>query len=150
MSRLHALARRIHRTLPKPLQATPLVIGLELARRRGWLQPPPSIDGRVVRILVEDLGLEIDVCCRDGRFTVGRTRAAEPELTLRANARDFLALALGHADTDTLFFQRRLVIGGDTELGLEVKYWLDALPRPPVLVKLATLFDAAAANATAR
>lgn len=42
-------------------------------------------------------------------------------------------------DADTLFFQRRLRISGDTELGLIVKNWLDASPRPAWLDKLGAL-----------
>jgi len=39
----------------------------------------------------------------------------------------FLALALRREDPDTLFFSRRLVLEGDTELGLALKNALDAL-----------------------
>ena len=47
-----------------------------------------------------------------------------------ARLADFLALMRADMDADTLFFQRRLRISGDTELGLIVKNWLDASPRP--------------------
>ncbi|MEW8013567.1 MAG: SCP2 sterol-binding domain-containing protein [Candidatus Sedimenticola endophacoides] len=40
---------------------------------------------------------------------------------------DFLLLATRREDADTLFFNRRLRLGGDTELGLYVKNFLDAL-----------------------
>lgn len=49
------------------------------------------------------------------------------DVTLRAEARDYLALALRREDPDTLFFTRRIVIEGDTALGLEIKNALDAL-----------------------
>ena len=38
-----------------------------------------------------------------------------------------LALALRREDPDTLFFKRRLVMTGDTDLGLVVKNALDAI-----------------------
>jgi predicted lipid carrier protein YhbT len=38
-----------------------------------------------------------------------------------------VALALRREDPDTLFFSRRLVLEGDTELGLVVKNALDAM-----------------------
>ena len=41
--------------------------------------------------------------------------------------RDYLALALRREDADTLFFTRRIVIEGDTALGLEIRNALDAL-----------------------
>lgn len=55
----------------------------------------------------------------------------EPELTISANAYDFLVLAMRKEDPDTLFFSRRLCMEGDTELGLLVKNTLDALELPP-------------------
>ena len=62
---------------------------------------------------------------------------APAELELGARLADFLALMRADMDADTLFFQRRLRISGDTELGLIVKNWLDASPRPAWLDKLA-------------
>lgn len=49
-----------------------------------------------------------------------------PDVTVRASLRDYLALALRREDPDSLFFARRLVIEGDTALGLAVKNALDA------------------------
>jgi predicted lipid carrier protein YhbT len=49
------------------------------------------------------------------------------DLTVRASSRDFLQLVLRREDPDTLFFSRRLVMEGDTELGLQVKNTLDAI-----------------------
>ena len=58
-----------------------------------------------------------------------------PAATIRGSARDFLLMAARRRDPDTLFFQRRIVVEGDTELGLAVKNLLDSLdpselPRP--------------------
>jgi predicted lipid carrier protein YhbT len=50
-----------------------------------------------------------------------------PDVVVRAGARDYLALALRREDPDSLFFARRLVIEGDTALGLAVKNALDSL-----------------------
>jgi predicted lipid carrier protein YhbT len=44
-------------------------------------------------------------------------------------------------DPDTLFFQRRLTIEGDTELGLEVKNILDALDHENLPFPLKQLLD---------
>jgi predicted lipid carrier protein YhbT len=49
------------------------------------------------------------------------------DVTIRAGLRDYLALALRREDPDSLFFSRRLVIEGDTALGLVVKNALDSL-----------------------
>ncbi|WP_392388529.1 MULTISPECIES: ubiquinone anaerobic biosynthesis accessory factor UbiT [Cupriavidus] len=140
-----SLIARIHRRLPAPAQALPFVMALESARRAGWLQPPAALDGHAFRLGVEDLGLDLRFRCVGGVFRMGPfDPGSAPALTLRARAADYLQLLAGHADTDTLFFQRRLSIHGDTALGLEVKYWLDATPRPawvePFVTRLAVLF----------
>jgi predicted lipid carrier protein YhbT len=56
-----------------------------------------------------------------------RPAFGRPDVTIRASFGDYLALALRREDPDTLFFTRRLVIEGDTGLGLEIKNALDAL-----------------------
>ena len=48
-------------------------------------------------------------------------------MTFTATARDLARLALRLEDPDTLFFNRRLLIEGDTDLGLRVKNMLDAV-----------------------
>lgn len=60
-----------------------------------------------------------------GFLPVPETAACE--LTLTGSLLDFLALAVRSEDADTLFFQRRLRMEGDTALGLEMKNLLDAL-----------------------
>jgi predicted lipid carrier protein YhbT len=47
---------------------------------------------------------------------------------VRGSATDLLLLASRLEDADTLFFQRRLQLTGDTELGLAVRNLLDQLP----------------------
>jgi len=59
-----------------------------------------------------------------------------PGLTISASARDFLLLLSRREDPDSLFFSRRLVSEGDTELGLTVKNLLDALDPEAVLHRL--------------
>ncbi|MBT1538988.1 SCP2 sterol-binding domain-containing protein [Ralstonia solanacearum] len=123
-----AALARLARRLPIPLTSLPFVLGLDCARRLSWLTPPPELEGRRFGITVDDLGLRACFCCRGGAFRLLSDGA--PELELSAEAADFLALLRGSDDADTLFFQRRLKIAGDTELGLIVKNWLDAAERP--------------------
>jgi predicted lipid carrier protein YhbT len=89
--------------------------------------------GRRYAIRVRDLGLCL-------RFTVTSRGFAPdsgvPELTISATARDFLLLLSRREDPDTLFFSRRLVSEGDTELGLTVKNLLDALDPETILRRL--------------
>jgi predicted lipid carrier protein YhbT len=50
-----------------------------------------------------------------------------PDLSITGSLHAFLLLAARREDSDTLFFQRRLRMEGNTELGLEVKNFLDGL-----------------------
>lgn len=59
----------------------------------------------------------------------------QEDVSFSADLNDLVLIAGRKEDPDTLFFQRRLTIEGDTELGLEVKNLmdsvdLDALPKP--------------------
>lgn len=62
-------------------------------------------------------------------FWAGRLRVLEGpgEATIRGSLSAFKTLAERRQDPDQLFFQRRLVIEGDTELGLALKNLLDSL-----------------------
>jgi len=62
-------------------------------------------------------------------FWAGRLRIVDGpgEATIRGSLSAFKTLAKRNQDPDQLFFQRRLVIEGDTELGLALKNLLDSL-----------------------
>ncbi|MEN5157698.1 ubiquinone anaerobic biosynthesis accessory factor UbiT [Achromobacter spanius] len=129
---------KLGRRVPGPFVSLHFVAGLELARRLKWLEPPAELNGRSFAITVEDLGLRSSFVVRDGAFRPlwNRGSAGAAELELGAKLADFLALMREETDADTLFFQRRLRIAGDTELGLIVKNWLDAAPRPAWLQRM--------------
>ena len=82
--------------------------------------------GRSFRFAVTDAKLTFDMTWKNGRF-VARHFRDNPDLTIRANVYDFLLLAQRKEDPDSLFFSRRLVTEGDTELGLVLKNTLDGI-----------------------
>lgn len=82
-----------------------------------------------LRIHVRDARLTFDFSWNGSRFAACPA-GAQADLTISANAYDFLLLAQRREDPDTLFFSRRLSMEGDTELGLVVKNALDALELP--------------------
>ena len=87
-----------------------------------------AMRNRHVRVQVRDARITFDFCWTGQAFTVLADRAGQlPDLTISATAADFLALARREQDPDTLFFARRLVMEGDTELGLMLKNMLDAM-----------------------
>ncbi|QOR37184.1 sterol-binding protein [Billgrantia diversa] len=81
-----------------------------------------ALEGRRISLHVEDLGMILTLTLEEERF---RLSSEAGEATIRGGWREFLCLATRREDPDALFFQRRLVIEGDTELGLMVKNLLD-------------------------
>jgi O2-independent ubiquinone biosynthesis accessory factor UbiT len=99
-----------------------LVFGLVA---RSALEP---LAGRTVSLEASDLGVRVRVTYDGERFRAAGEAAAD--VTIRSTVPGFLVLALRREDPDTLFFTRRLLITGDTELGLVVKNLLDAIDWP--------------------
>ena len=83
------------------------------------------LEGRWLSIHVRDIGLLWYTSVVDGRLVV--SQQADADVSFSADASDLLMIAARRQDPDTLFFQRRLVIEGDTELGLYVKNLMDAI-----------------------
>ena len=137
--RFPAVCATLGKIVPSPLASLPLLGILDIARRRQWLIAPETLYGKRFLIQIEDLGLQIKFICDRGRFkpVFGQAADATFDVRLSALAVDFFQLTSGMADADTLFFQRKLKMEGDTELGVAVKYWLDASERPAWLNSLA-------------
>jgi len=84
------------------------------------------LDQRTLAIRVRDAAITFRLALQGGRLVkIADKRACD--LSIAATAYDFLALIGRVEDPDSLVFQRRLVMQGDTELGLEVKNFLDGL-----------------------
>jgi predicted lipid carrier protein YhbT len=86
--------------------------------------------GKSVALEASDLGTRVRVAYDGERFRAqagSKATAGPADLTIRSTSAGFLSLALRREDPDTLFFTRRLVMTGDTELGLVVKNALDAI-----------------------
>lgn len=81
--------------------------------------------GRRFRVQVKDLGLSLYLSVHEEGLRA--ERSGPVDVTFTASAEDFLRLALRQEDPDTLFFNRRLLIEGDTDLGLTMKNLLDAV-----------------------
>ena len=84
-----------------------------------------GLEGKLLQLRVVDLGLGFDVVWHAGRFTP-RAPGATPDLAVGASLHDLWLLARREEDPDSLFFRRRLVLEGDTELGLLFKNAIDA------------------------
>lgn len=117
-------------TLLGLLPEAPPALALSLALNAGLAlglvarEALAPLSGRTVALQASDLGVRVRVTWDGARFRPGRGAA---DVTVRSTVSGFLALALRREDPDTLFFTRRLLITGDTELGLVVKNALDAV-----------------------
>lgn len=113
--------------IPARAHSQLLVLGLNTALKPmiedGGLD---FLMGRVLNIHVRDLGIRYSLTLNGSRLAPARD-GAHVDLTIAGDVHEFLMLALRKEDPDTLFFQRRLSLEGDTEMGLYVKNFLDSI-----------------------
>jgi predicted lipid carrier protein YhbT len=127
---LPALLTRLGDKLPQLPPTLALVTGLNLALGRLIPREPlEMLIGKRFTIRVKDAGMTLRFGYSERGFRPVFD-AGKADLTISAKARDFLALLAREEDPDTLFFDRRLLMEGDTDLGLLVKNTLDGIDLP--------------------
>jgi predicted lipid carrier protein YhbT len=92
------------------------------------------LEDRWLKVEVRDLGLRWFISYQNEQLVVSE-HVEHEDVSFSGDCNDLVLIAARKEDPDTLFFQRRLRIEGDTELGLEVKNLmdsidLDSLPAP--------------------
>ncbi|MDQ5911565.1 MAG: O2-independent ubiquinone biosynthesis accessory factor UbiT [Pseudomonadota bacterium] len=115
--------------IPGPVHSTVLTTALNVLFA-GRIQESGEFEflrDRVLAIRVRDAGVEYRFRYAGPAGFVPCQRDQVADLTITGAIYDFLALAARREDSDTLFFNRRVVMEGNTELGLELKNLLDAL-----------------------
>ena len=139
------------RHVPFPLQR----LVLEKVIARLFAEPLAEgafdlLQGRWLRLEISDL--QLAWCLTRDQSGLRIAAEAPVDVCIRGNWREFLLLASRQEDPDTLFFRRRLMIEGDTDLGLGIKNLLDSLDPdglPPRLWQLiCALGEAVAIPAT--
>jgi len=115
------------RVIPYAVQVPVLSVVLNQAfrepLRHGELE---FLEGSRIRIKVADLF--VDWLIQVGKEGITPIdRSLEEDVTIKGNSLDFIMLATRRADPDTLFFQRRIRVEGDTELGLGIKNTMDSM-----------------------
>lgn len=107
-----------------------LVFALNTMLKRGLLPADMSLfDGRTFEIDVLDAGIKVRFTANAEKF-IDADFLGTPDLRLAANGIDFMRMMMREEDPDTLFFNRKLQIEGDTELGLITKNLLDNVDWP--------------------
>ncbi|AHM75978.1 ubiquinone anaerobic biosynthesis accessory factor UbiT [Yersinia hibernica] len=127
------LVRQGPALLRGPLKFTPFALQRQILEQvLGWQFRQALLDGdlaflesRWLKIEVRDLALQWFMTVENGRLVV--SQQAEADVSFSGDANDLILIAARKEDPDTLFFQRRLRIEGDTELGLYVKNLMDAI-----------------------
>ncbi|WP_105903264.1 ubiquinone anaerobic biosynthesis accessory factor UbiT [Vibrio gangliei] len=92
------------------------------------------LQDRWLKVSISDVNVSWMISYQDDKLTVGDA-SEQHHVSFSGCLNDLVLIAGRKEDPDTLFFQRRLKIEGDTELGLEVKNLmdsldLDSLPKP--------------------
>lgn len=83
------------------------------------------LEGKWLQVEVQDLALTWFITCDENKLKVAE-QAPTSDVSFKGNLNELIMITARKEDPDTLFFQRRLKIEGDTELGLEVKNMLDS------------------------
>ena len=124
---------KILKPLALPLRLVPATVHNEIAavlcshfmRGQSIVERLHELDGKNLRLRVTDLDIELFFFFSGGRLMRGGDR--HWDVSIAGMLEDFILLATRKEDPDTLFFNRRLCIEGDTETGLYLKNLLDAL-----------------------
>jgi len=113
--------------LPSAPPCWVLVTTLNQLKKRDILPADMSLlAGRSFEVHVMDADMRLVFCADEQQFHLAASGTV-PDLRLSANLADFARMMLREEDPDTLFFNRKLIIEGDTELGLIVKNLLDSV-----------------------
>lgn len=127
------------RFVPKSVQRSLLEFGLRQFFREAMASGELAVlEGRWIRLEIADAKLSWLIGVVNNKPVVSM-KEQPSDLLIRGNLEEFVLLASVREDPDTQFFQRRLVVEGDTELGLEVKNLIYSLD-PERLPRLVNLF----------
>ncbi len=83
-------------------------------------------ENKSLNLIVDDIKLRFTIRLNRGKLSINQySQNSDCEFT--GNFYDLLLIAAQKRDPDTLFFQRKLMMSGDTQLGLAIKNWLASL-----------------------
>lgn len=120
------LALQPLRLVPEPVRGEVVARAFNhLLSRQPRSERLRELDGTRVCLRVTDLELDLHLQVAGGALR--RDPGRSSQVRVAGSLADFWALATRKEDPDTLFFQRRLELEGDTERGLLIKNSLDAL-----------------------
>ncbi|KAA1226829.1 SCP2 domain-containing protein [Vibrio cholerae] len=113
--------------LPQNVQKKALLDAMGLVFREALQDGDfEFLEDKWLKVEVKDMELRLFISYQNDKLVVADKPVAE-DVSFSGNLNDLVLIAGRKEDPDTLFFQRRLSIEGDTELGLEVKNLMDSV-----------------------
>ncbi len=113
--------------LPKFVQKKALLDGLKMVFHEALDDGDfEFLEDKWLKIEIRDMSLSWYISYEDDKLVVADSIQNE-DVSFSGTLNDLILIAGRKEDPDTLFFQRRLSIQGDTELGLEVKNLMDSV-----------------------
>ncbi|MFK5984893.1 MAG: SCP2 sterol-binding domain-containing protein [Pseudomonadota bacterium] len=82
--------------------------------------------GHCLHLCVKDMNLDFYLSYAQGQLILAPSDTPA-DVHFSGNSKELILLASRNEDPDSFFFQRRLVIEGDTELGLYIKNIIDSV-----------------------
>ncbi|MGY3568825.1 SCP2 domain-containing protein [Vibrio sp. SCSIO 43135] len=121
--------------LPQTVQKKALLEGMKTVFKEALEDGDfEFLEDKWLKVEVKDMKLSWYISYENEKIVVA-DKPVDEDVSFSGNLNDLVLIAGRKEDPDTLFFQRRLSIEGDTELGLEVKNLMDSvdldlLPKP--------------------
>ncbi|EJA3102729.1 ubiquinone anaerobic biosynthesis accessory factor UbiT [Vibrio vulnificus] len=113
--------------LPQIVHKKVLLEGLKLVFKEALEDGDfEFLEDKWLKVEVKDLKLHWFISYQNDQLVIAEQPVSE-DVCFSGNLNDLVLIAGRKEDPDTLFFQRRLTIEGDTELGLEVKNLMDSV-----------------------
>lgn len=113
--------------LPQAVQKKALLEGLKLVFKEALDDGDfEFLQDKWLKVEIKDLQLYWYISYQNEQLVVAKNEV-KASVSFAGNLNDLVLIAGRKEDPDTLFFQRRLSIEGDTELGLEVKNLMDSV-----------------------
>jgi len=133
----HKLTQQLTRNLPgiiKRLPEPPFILQKKIAEKllenllaeQIEMGDFDFLEDKWLKLNINDMGLSFFFTFLDDKLLLCEP-VKQVDVSFSGDASDFILLASRSEDPDTLFFQRRLMIEGDTELGLYIKNSIDGI-----------------------
>ncbi|MBE0546368.1 MAG: SCP2 sterol-binding domain-containing protein [Rubrivivax sp.] len=127
---MQAVARQLRGIVRRLPVGPPSFVAARLLDHLLWPRLDASqrslLKQRCIELETVETGLRVRLVLGERGFEVARAGVA-PVVVIRAHTAALLRLARGEDDADRLFFERQLVMEGDTEFALLLKNTLDAI-----------------------